>query len=178
MSNIVGVVGEVYDYDTKVGKMYGMVVNGNKYGCGKTKPKASVGDTVSFRYTENGQYKNVDMKSFSVETVVTNASPPLGGLTTSSPSSDARQNSIVRQSSLEYAIRFVQVCATAEAIPGITKTTKPEDRYNIIEALVAEKADEFFTANISGKAIGSTDKDSGPNSAGAAAKAAGDGGWG
>lgn len=178
MSNVVGVVGEVYDYDTKVGKMYGMVVNGNKYGCGKTKPKASVGDTVSFRYTENGQYKNVDMKSFSVETAVTNASPAISVLTTSTPASDARQNSIVRQSSLEYAIRFVQVCATADAIPGITKTTKPEDRYNIIEALVAEKANEFFEANISGKAIGGGIDVDNSNAAAASAKASGDSSWG
>lgn len=175
MSNVVGIVSEIYDYDTKVGKMYGMVVNGNKYGCGKSRPKASAGDTVSFRFTENGQYKNVDMKTFSAESNATSAGPASAGLVTSTPSSDARQNSIVRQSSLEYAIRFLQVCATADAIPGVTKTTKPEDRYGIIEALIAEKAEEFFNANISGKPLGSVDAT--PRSSGAEAKAEGDRAW-
>lgn len=179
MGNVVGKVNEVYDYSTKVGTMYGVVVDGNKYGAGKVKPKAGVGDTVSFKFSENGQYKNIDMKTFSVESAATEieavaaAAASYGG-----ESSGGRQNSIVRQSSLEYAIRYLNALAVAEAIPGIGKTMKPEDKYNIIDALLVETADRFFNANIKGVSLSGGDvMETSSRAQEAAEAAAGDKNW-
>lgn len=153
MSEVTGRVSEVYSYNTKVGTMYGLVVDGQKYGCGKTQPRAAEGDNVSFRYTANGNYKNIDMKTFSVT-----AGPPAaksGGLTVNKGESFGdRQNSIVRQNAVSSAVAWMGVLAAAEAIPGIGKTTKTEDRFNILTAMLAETADDFFNANIKGVSLG------------------------
>lgn len=158
MSNVKGRVDDVYSYDTSYGTMYGMVVDGQKYGLGKTKPRASAGDYVSFAYTTKGNFKNVDTKTFTVEagtpTPATPSENPSPSNSGTGYSSDTRQNSIVRQSSLEYAIRFLSVLVAAEAVPGVTKTMKAEDRYNILQALLVETADEFFDANIAGRSLG------------------------
>jgi hypothetical protein len=181
MSNVTGRVDEVYSYNTKFGEMFGVVVNGQKYGAGKVRPRASSGDTVSFRYTENGQYKNIDMKTFEASAGATQAGPPsaasIGG--GRGETSDGRQNSIVRQNALSSAVAYLGVLAAADAIPGITKTMKSDERYGLINALLAETADEFFTANIKGVALGGGNEVEGaPSRAGTAAdKAEGDKNW-
>lgn len=180
MSNVTGRVDEVYEYNTKFGTMYGVKVDGEKYGAGKIKPRASSGDTVSFRYTENGQYKNIDMKTFEATAGSTQAGPPVaasiggGGRETS----DGRQNSIVRQNALSSAVAFLGVLAAADAIPGITKTMKPDERYGLINALLVETADEFFNANIKGVSLSAGGgEETDDRASQAAGKAASDGNW-
>ena len=63
----------------------------------------------------------------------------------------------------------------AGAVPGIGKTTKPEEAYGILEALLNEKADEFYTASMAGVAPGSTVPDSATSAV--EGKAAADGKW-
>jgi hypothetical protein len=180
MSNVNGRVDEVYSYNTKFGEMFGIVVNGNKYGAGKVRPRASAGDSVSFRYTENGQYKNIDMKSFEAQAGSVQESPPSTGgyAARSGESAGDRQNSIVRQNALSSAVSFLGVLAAADALPGITKTMKSEERYGLINALLAETADEFFGANIKGVSL-SAAAEQGPSTGAeqAADKAAADGSW-
>jgi hypothetical protein len=178
MSKIVGTVNEVYSYNTKVGTMYGVVVNGNKYGAGKVKPAAGVGDTVAFSFTENGQYKNIDMKSFSVESSAPSTEAVAAAASGGSNYSDTRQNSIVRQSSMEYAIRWLGVLQAEGALPGINKTMKAEEKFGLMSALLAETADEFFNANIKGLSMTGGDmQDAMPKAAQAAEAAAGDKNW-
>jgi hypothetical protein len=179
MSNVTGRVEEMYSYNTKFGEMYGMVVDGQKYGTGKVKARSGVGDTVNFRYTENGQYKNIDMKTFNVSAAGVGQEPteraPAAASRSESP--DARQNSIVRQNALSSAVAWVSALAHADAVPGITKTMKAEDKYGILHALLVETADEFFTANIKGQSLASGEEGSDSRAEQAAGKAATDGDW-
>lgn len=179
MSNVTGRVDEVYSYNTKFGEMFGITVNGQKYGAGKVRPRAGQGDTVSFRYTENGQYKNIDMKTFNVEAAGVGSEPSApvsrsGG----GESAGDRQNSIVRQNALSTATAFINALVAADAVPGITKTMKAEERYGLIFALLSETADEFFNANIKGLSLSAAAEQAGDSRAEqAAGKAAADGDW-
>lgn len=145
MSKIVGTVSEVKEFKTARGTMYSITVNGNFYGTGSVNPKCGKGDTVAFTFTENGKYKNIDMKTFSIEA----GAPPSGGLTGGSTggSYGDRQEIISRQSALNSSIAFVNLLIAADALPGTTKTSKADDKYGIIEALVNEKAAEFLATN-------------------------------
>jgi hypothetical protein len=181
MSNVVGRAEEIYDYNTSFGTMYGIVVNGQKYGCGKVKPRAGVGDTVSFRFTEKGQYKNVDMKTFNVESggaPAADSGPATSGSTyTPRETSDGRQNSIVRQNALSSAVAFISALVAADAVPGVKKTTAPEEKYGLLHALLVETADEFFNANIKGVSLASATEGGDSRAEQAAGKAATDGDW-
>jgi hypothetical protein len=149
LSNVKGVVQDIKEFSSSRGPMYSIKVDGDLFGTGSNKPKCAPGDTVAFRFTENGKFRNIDMKSFSIEAAsVQQVGKPTGG------GFDARQEIISRQSALNSAISFVHVLALADAIPGVGKTTKAEDKYGIIEALVVEKANEFHTASTSGEAPG------------------------
>jgi hypothetical protein len=179
MSNVTGRVDEMYSYNTKFGEMYGMVVDGQKYGTGKVKARSGVGDTVNFRFTENGQYKNIDMKTFNIVGAGVGAEPTerAPAAVSRSESPDARQNSIVRQNALSSAVAWVAALAAADAVPGITKTMKAEDKYGLYHALLVETADEFFTANIKGQSLASGEEGSDSRAEQAAGKAATDGDW-
>lgn len=176
MSMVVGVVEEVTSFQSTAGTLYGIKVNGVNYGTYKTKPECNKGDSVSFRFKVNGKYNNVDMKTLEVQAGVPQVQTVLGPLTlppTKEPYVD-KQPIIARQAALNTSVAFLQVLVAANAVPGIGKTTKPEDAYAIIEALLNEKADEFYTASMAGVAPGSTIPDS---STEAESKAATDGKW-
>ena len=70
---IVGVVEQYYADGPKTGKkgeyyIHSVYINGEKYGAfgNNGKPLANRGDTVEFEWTQNGQYKNFNGKSFKV----------------------------------------------------------------------------------------------------------------
>lgn len=151
MSNVNGVVTEVSSAVVASGKtMYSVTVNGVSYGFGSYPPKCAKGDIVSFSYTEKGKYKNVDFKSVRVEgkaSAEALASATAPKLAPAASHTDNRQTIISKQAALNTAISFVEVLASIEAIPGIGKTTKAEDKYAVVEALVMEKMSEFYKLN-------------------------------
>lgn len=175
MSQVIGVVEEVAQFKSGAGAtLYGIVVDGAKYGTYMTKPPCNRGDTVSFTFKSNGNFKNVDMKTLTVQAGVPQQeapqalSRPAGGYTDKQPI-------IARQAALNTAVAFLQVLVAANAVPGIGKTTKPEEAYGIIEAILNEKAAEFYTASMGGVAPGGEVPESSEGEA--ATKAAGDGKW-
>src|SRR5688572_12223028 len=98
---VVGVLEDVKQF----GKMYSIKVNGIMYGTGSVEPKAGRGDTVAFEVTENGKYKNANMKTFSVE-----AGAPVGAPEPASGGKRAwvdTQPVIERQSALNSAIAWI-----------------------------------------------------------------------
>lgn len=149
MSKVTGVVEKVLDFKTARGVMYSIKVNDTLYGMGSNKPKCNVGDTVSFTYTEKGQYKNVDTKA-GIEVM---AGPPAASAGSGGGGGyQDKQVVISRQSALNSALQFVEILVAADAVPGVGKTTKVEDKYAILEQLVNEKAEEFYVANMAGQA--------------------------
>lgn len=154
MSKVTGVVEKVLDFKTVRGVMYSIKVNDTLYGMGSNKPKCNVGDTVSFSYTEKGQYKNVDTKA-GIEIL---AGPPAAQQSSGGGGSGYQDKQVVisRQSALNSALQFVEILVAADAVPGVGKTTKVEDKYSILEHLVNEKAEEFYVANMAGQAPAGT----------------------
>lgn len=143
MSNkITGVVEGIKDFTTAAGKtMYSVKLGGVFYGFGGYAPKCSVGDSVSFDATANGKYWNAESKTLEI---LGKATPATIAQAARSDANDPRQKTIARQSALNSAIAFINICASLEAIPGLTKTMKTEDRYQLLDALVMEKVAEYY----------------------------------
>lgn len=154
MSNYIDnkVVEEVYSFNSTAGMLFGLKIEGEQYGTYKTKPKASAGDVVSFKYKVNGKYKNVDMNTLEV---ISGVPPQAAAVQTTSkrPYVD-NQPIIARQSALNSSAAFVALLVSADALPGIKKTSTSEDKYAVIEAIFNEKADEFYRASMAGVAPG------------------------
>lgn len=176
MARVSGVVEEVTSFKSTAGTIYGVKVNGVNYGTYKEKPACNKGDTVAFEFTVNGKYNNVNLKTFEVipgvqqEAVIVRP-PSSGGYTDKQPI-------IARQAALNSAAAFMQLIVDADAVPGVTKTSKAEDRFAIIEALFNKKADEFYTASMAGLAPGQeADVPTSSDGSVATEKAAGDKAW-
>lgn len=173
MSKVVGVVESIKDFPSPRGTMYSIKVNGVMYGTGSVQPKAGVGDTVAFEVTENGKYKNANMKTFSVE-----AGAPVGAPTSTGGGGSSysdRQPVIARQAALNTAVAFLEVVVAAGALPVPAKASS-EEKYGILEALRNELAEEFYIASTEGRAPGGSPPSKGGTSA-AEEKAAADGNW-
>ena len=143
MSNTTGTVESISTRDYKGKPMYNLKVSGAMYGFGFKKPECKEGDTITFDWEPNGDYKNgvaASVKVVAGGSNVTNlpASTGYSGKTT------ATQTTISKQAALNSAIAFVNGLVAVEAVPGITKTMKAEERYGLMEALVYTKTKEFY----------------------------------
>ena len=142
MSNGKGVVESIKTFDAAGGKtMYNLTVGGERYGFGSNKPNCNEGDTIEFEYESKGQYKNGNSKSVTVVAKSTGAASSGGGSYGKTP---ATQTTISKQAALNSALAFVNILVAAEAVPGVTKTAKSEDKYGILESLVVEKTHEYY----------------------------------
>lgn len=141
MAKISGVVQEVQQYDTKVGKMWNVVVGGEKYGNGKYEPRCAAGDVIEFEVSYNGNYKNVAPKTLvvtgkSAETPKPSTAPSSGG------GFDARQDVISRQAALNSALEFVGLMASSGMLP-IAASAKAGAKIEALEALVRKYTADF-----------------------------------
>ena len=141
MSTAKGVVEKIAQF----GAMFNLTVSGERYGFGSNKPNCNEGDTIEFEYTldKSGKYKNGVTKSVKVVAGAPAASASVtsvGGY----GKTTATQTTISKQAALNSAIAFVNGLVNLEAVPGITKTMKAEERYDIMEALVYTKTKEFY----------------------------------
>ena len=104
---IKGVVEQYYADGPKSGKkgeyyIHSVYVNGEKYGAfgNKGTPLANKGDTVEFEWSQNGQYKNFDGKSFKVLERGTAEQAAKGGR-------GGNNDSISRMNALSHATNMV-----------------------------------------------------------------------
>lgn len=143
MSNTTGTVESISTRDFNGKTMYNLKVSGEMYGFGSNKPNCKEGDFISFEYEQKGAYRNGNSKTVKVTSAGTGAASTgstgyVGGKTT------ATQTTISKQAALNSAIAFVNGLVAVEAVPGITKTMKAEERYGLMEALVYTKTKEFY----------------------------------
>lgn len=145
MSNGKGVVEKIGEFKSASGAtMYNLQISGDRFGFGSNKPPCSEGDTIEFEYEQKGQYKNGNSKSVVVVAKsVAGASGSVGG-GRSYGKDPATQTTISKQSALNSALAFVNTLVLADAVPGVTKTAKAEDKYGILESLVVEKTHEYY----------------------------------
>ena len=150
-NEITGIIQEIRKKSVAGGKTaYDIVVGGQAYGNGLYPPKAGEGDYVKFEVDESRGYKNVARNSLKVSKTkppaeaVAAAAATAPQVSSTGASFDARQDSIVRQSSTEYAVAYLGVLAQAGAlaVPG-TKGKVQE----YMDTLLNKYIQTFYEAN-------------------------------
>lgn len=130
--------------------MYDMVIDGQKIGTGKFKPKGvEPGDYVSYDINMNGNFKNLKPGSLSKETPpagVTAAPAASTGTSQGFSSYSDRQDVISKQSALNSALQFVDILAKADALP-LTASKKKDEKADILERIVMEYTAKFYHVN-------------------------------
>lgn len=145
MSTLIkGLVESVKSNEGKFGPMFTIYVGGVGYGTGKNSMGASSGDYVEFTATQNDRgYWNVDKGTLKPATAPAGASAPAQNKPTTAPVGDARQDSIVFQSSRKDALEFVKILQAAGKIDF--GKSKGADSISILETYV-DKFTEHFVA--------------------------------
>lgn len=107
-----GIVTEIRGRETKVGLMYDVVVNGISYGAGKYAPRGiAAGDYITFEYTENGQYKNINTRSIRKDDAPAPAAVSAAKAETRTvvAATDKRQETISKQANLNTATEIIKL---------------------------------------------------------------------
>ena len=123
MSNQVsGVIQEIQSRSVAGGKTaYNLVIAGTSYGAGLFKPKAEVGQYVTFTVQMNGNFKNVERGTLKVSDYkpqAQDAAPAKSAVKQAVGSYDSRQDTISRQAAANTAIEWLGFLATAGALPA------------------------------------------------------------
>lgn len=140
---VTGVVSKITGANRAGRQVYSIQVNGQYYGgFWNTAPNCNEGDTVEFDATQNGQYWNANPNS--LRKVAGGAPAPDTSVAAAAPRAnnggDARQNSIVYQSSRKDAIQIVDVLLRSESL---TLPTKKADRMSVVLDLVDELTEDL-----------------------------------
>lgn len=155
MPEVTGVVQDVQQYPTKIGPMYNVIVGNDRYGAGKEHPGDLAGKTVTFNYTEKGQYKNIVGKITSLGVapppvaVSGNVQAAVGKAVASAEyiTDSQKQKVISRQAARNSAIAAVSVLNQAGAIPAASKTAKQAD---VILGFIDKLTEEYYQYSMTG----------------------------
>lgn len=139
MSQVNGTVQKIQERPAGSGVAYNINVNGQWYGHGFAKPKFSEGDNISFTYTQNGRFMNIDVRSIQISA---GASAPAKGGGGKSGGYQSPQLAIQYQASRNSAIALVDILLKSAAVP---LPTKKADQYEAVLALVEELTNTFHT---------------------------------
>lgn len=150
-NTVTGVVQEIQKRSVAGGKTaYNIVVAGKSYGAGLYAPKCSEGDYVKFDVDESRGYANVARNSLKVSAnkppaeAVAEAQASAPKQNSAGGSVDSRQDSILRQSSMNYAIAYLAVLAQAGAL-AVPSTKGKQQEY--VDLLRKKYTQEFYEAN-------------------------------
>jgi len=148
---VTGIIQEIRRKPVSGGKTaYDIVVGGQTYGYGLYPPKTNEGDYVRFEVDESRGYKNVARNSLKVSKnkppaeAVAEAQSTAPKKNSEGASFDARQDSIVRQSSTQYAVAYLGVLAQAGAL-AVPATKGKQQEY--MDTLLAKYTQHFYEAN-------------------------------
>lgn len=143
---ITGIVQEVIKKPVSGGRTgYDLVVAGETYGVGLYPPKCKEGDYIKFDLDESRGYKNVARNTLKVSA----GKPPaeVVAASTAAPkpaAAGSREDSIMRQSSMNYAIQWIGAMATAGALAVPTTKGKGQE---YMDTLRKKYTQEFYEAN-------------------------------
>jgi hypothetical protein len=146
---IKGLVESVKSNEGKFGPMYSIYVNGTGYGTGKNSQGASAGDYVEFAAIQNDRgYWNVEKGTLKPTAAPAGVSAPATApanrpAATTNPVGDARQDSIVFQSSRKDALEFVKLLHAAGKIDF--GKSKGADSIAILETHVDKFTEHFVS---------------------------------
>lgn len=166
MSEVTGVLQDIQSRTVAGGKTaYDIVVAGQKYGAGFFKPKANVGDYVTFVEVANGNFKNVERGTLKAsankpagyaEPSAAPAAASKSGVRAAVTSFDTRQDAISRQAASNTAIAWVTFLQNAGALN--IPTSKKGQAQAIFDTLREEYEVKFYERN-----TGNEWKDISPN---------------
>lgn len=143
---ITGIVQEVIKKQVSGGRTgYDIVVAGETYGCGLYPPKCKEGDYIKFDLDDSRGYKNVGRNTLKVSA----GKPPaeVVAASTAAPkpaAAGSREDSIMRQSSMNYAISYLGVLAAAGALAVPTTKGKGQE---YMDTLRKKYTQEFYESN-------------------------------
>lgn len=146
MSQVSGVVQQVLSRQTKIGQMYDIVVNGQKYGVGKFPPKANEGDYVTFTDSVNGNFHNVERGTLRVSEYKSQGPTTTSAVKTAVSSFDARQDVISRQAALNSAISWLTLLNNVGALPIAASKTKGAQQA-ALDTILHEYEVKFYESN-------------------------------
>lgn len=152
MSKVTGVVERAHTNERGISSI---LVNGTWYGTYKTPHSDKEGSTVEFEASQNGKYWNAK----DVVVVAAAAAPASGGGGTTM-SGDARQQSIVLQSSYKTA---GEVLCGILAAGAVSLPTKKGDQYDAVLGLLDEIALRLYRNCINASEFVEGDEAPGPS---------------
>ncbi len=145
--NTTGLVKKVVQRQAGKGTAYNFVVqeNGQEvwYGHGFAPPKFNEGDTITFEWTQNGNFKNVEPRTVRVIPAETGGAAPAPTPQTNSGGGrnfGSNQLAIQYQASRNSAIAVIDMALKTDSVP---LPTKKSDRYDAILALVDDLTTQF-----------------------------------
>jgi len=155
METVQGIVEKI---NCNANGFYGVKLGETWYGAGKYAPKFDEGDEVSFGYTMNGKYANMDFKSVDVIAKATAAPSPAPSSQASSSAAlpsgaapksggtnwDLKDKRITYLASRKDALALIDVLIAADALvlPG---GTKKAERYQAVCAMVNDTTQEMYS---------------------------------
>ena len=113
---------------------YGILIGDVWYGGGKHAPKFNEGDEVSFEYTMNGKYANMEFKTVEVHSEG-------GGGKPTEAYWENKDRRIALMSCRNSAVALISAVVTAEAL---TLPTKKSDRFDVVMELANNLTNDYF----------------------------------
>lgn len=151
MMQVEGFVQAIETKPTSTGKtMYTVKVNGIGYGAGLYPPKFNEGDFISFTYTMNGKFYNMETRTVTKKPApmgFTPQQPPAVAPKASGGDWDSRQDIISKQAALNSAQHMVEILVTAGAVVGLDKAKTPADKMQVLTSLVNEFTMDYYNQN-------------------------------
>lgn len=151
---MIGVIEDIASRETSYGTMWDVHVNGQRFGCGKIKPKFEKGECVKFRITRNGNFQNVAPGSMekhegNAPTANTELVKELDkpqqttGNQTYADKDRERQTSIIFQSARKDAIEVAKLLVQADCI-GFKSNSKWGEKHDIVMAKINDLTRTFY----------------------------------
>ena len=142
MAQAQGTVEKIVQKPTRNGgTAYSFVIDGTWYGHGFDAPKFGEGDTISFDYQQNGNFKNVNAKSVQKVQAPAAQEPAQGAAPARNYGSN--QVAIQYQASRNAAIEAVGLALQADALP---LPAKKGDKFDALLALISDVTVQFHAA--------------------------------
>lgn len=144
---ITGIVQEVIKKPVSGNRTgYDIKVAGETYGVGLYPPKCKEGDYIKFDLDDSRGYKNVARNTLKVSAGKPPAEAIAEAATPTKPvAAGSREDSIMRQSSLNYAIQYLGVLAAAGVLSPPTSGKGKGQEY--MDTLRKKYVQEFYEAN-------------------------------
>ena len=142
------------------GKAWNVKINNAWYGHGFKAPSFAKGDYIKFNYTENGNFKNIDVASIEVQKQPT--APAAAPSVTHESKEEAKNYWDSKDKRIAYAgcqEDAVALVALALQYDALSLGTKKNERLGVLTKIVQKVASDLYTHIMSGNFEKSADEE-------------------